>query len=132
MTTPRILIIGDSISLLREVYETLESRGYEVSIGSGGPSPSLTISRNSPDLLILESGPGLGKLERWRRAIESYRSHQHLSILTIRDRSHDSVERAALDDLSDLGSLPWSLDLEELIARLEDRFESDDPMQLVA
>ena len=83
MAPPRILVIGDSIALLRKLYSALSNQGYEVAVGAGGPSPSLTICRNSPDLLIVELGPGLGRFERWRCAIESYRSRQPLSILTI-------------------------------------------------
>jgi hypothetical protein len=42
------------------------------------------------------------------------------------------VERSEIDALSDLGTLRLPLDLGELISRVEDWFEMDNPAQLVA
>ena len=90
MLPVRILVVGNTVGLQRRLFTALDREGYAVSIGAGGPPPTLTLARNCPDLLILEAGPALGRIESWRRAIASFRSRSTLlppSALRSGDRS---------------------------------------------
>jgi hypothetical protein len=108
------------MALLRRIDDHLEAAGLSVTIGTSGPAPSLTLERSAPDALVIELGPGLGRIDRWRHAIDSYRNRRALAILTISGDPRIRPGFQPLVSLSTLGTLTHPIDLEELLARLQD------------
>jgi hypothetical protein len=128
MLPVRILVVGNTIGLQRRLFAALDREGYAVSIGAGGPPPTLTLARNCPDLLILEVGPALGRIESWRRAIASFRSRRPLSVLAVAPESLDHDERATLESITDLGILFRPTSTKEIVERLNEWYESETPI----
>lgn len=129
MLPVRVLIVGNTVGLQRRLYGALDRDGYSVMIGAGGPPPALTLTRNCPDLLILEVGPALGKLERWRRAIASFRSRRPLSVLAIAPESLDQKMRANLEAIPDLWLLTQPVSTTDICDRVEEWYSSEAPMR---
>lgn len=128
MLPVRILVVGNTVGLQRRLFTALDREGYAVAIGAGGPPPALTLSRNCPDLLILEVGPALGRVESWRRAIASFRSRRPLSVLVLAPENLDRDERAALESITDLGIMVRATSTKEIVERLEEWYDSETPM----
>jgi len=131
MLPVRILVVGNTIGLQRRLFAALDRQGYAVSIGAGGPPPALTLARNCPDLLILEVGPALGRIESWRRAIASFRSRRPLSVLAIAPESLDRDERATLESTTDLGIIVRPTSTTEIVQRLDEWYDSETPVMEV-
>ena len=129
MLPVRVLIVGNTVGLQRRLYGNLDRDGYAVSIGAGGPPPALTLTRNCPDLLIVEIGPALGKLERWRRAIASFRSKRPLSVLAIVPENLDSKEKINIESIPDIWIMIQPVSANDIRERVGDWYTSETPMR---
>jgi DNA-binding response OmpR family regulator len=128
MLPVRILVVANTIGLQRRLYSVLDREGFAVSIGAGGPPPALTLARNCPDLLILEVGPALGRIESWRRSIASFRSRRPLCVLAIASENTDHDDRAALEEIADLGLLVRPASTREILERVSEWYDAETPL----
>jgi DNA-binding NarL/FixJ family response regulator len=106
MIPVRVLLVDESLPLLRGVKEELESSGgFEVFTAVSPAAGMLALARLQPDLLIANPYAGRGSAEEWRRAVERYRSGRALSVLVLADRLPEP-DASVLRDIADLGVLP--------------------------
>lgn len=106
MIPVRVLLVDESLPLLRGLKEELESSGgFEVFTAVSPAAGLLRLARLQPDLLIANPYAGRGTAEEWRRAVERYRSGRSLSVLMLADRVHEP-DRSVLRDIADLGVVP--------------------------
>jgi hypothetical protein len=121
----RILLIGEAQNLMRRIHVRLETLGYEVTLGCGAPAPSFSLSRVRPDILVAELSAGDGRVETWRRAIESFRMRRPLSVLFLADARSGLADRAMAEELADLGLVEKPQRARKVIERLETWYESE-------
>jgi DNA-binding response OmpR family regulator len=121
----RILLIGDTLNLMRRLKFRLEVQGYEVTLGCGAPSPAFSLSRVRPDVLIAELAAGDGRIETWRRGIESYRMRRSLSVLFLADERAGKGERLLAAEAADLGIVEKPQRARKVIERLETWYEAE-------
>jgi hypothetical protein len=125
MQPVRILLIADTIHLMRRLRFRLEAQGYEVTLGCGAPSPAFSLSRVRPDVLIAELSAGDGRVETWRRGIESYRMRRPLSVLFLADERVGKGERPLAEGIADLGLVEKPHRTRKVIERLETWYEAE-------
>jgi DNA-binding NarL/FixJ family response regulator len=103
MIPVRVLLVDESLPLLREVKEELESSGgFEVFTAVSPAAGMLALARLQPDLLIANPYAGRGTAEEWRRAVDRFRSGRPLSVLVLADRLPEP-DASVLRDIADLG-----------------------------
>lgn len=106
MIPVRVLLVDESLPLLREVKEELESSGgFEVFTAVSPAAGLLGLARLQPDLLIANPYAGRGTVEEWRRAVERYRAGRSLSVLVLADRMCER-DASILREIADLGVIP--------------------------
>jgi two-component system KDP operon response regulator KdpE len=111
----RLLVVDDDPPLLRALVMNLTSRGYDVTTASTAALALAQISRNPPDLLILDLGlPDLDGVEVIRE-LRSREPRLPIIVLSARTTSHDKV--TALD-LGAVDYISKPFDMNELVARL--------------
>jgi DNA-binding NarL/FixJ family response regulator len=102
----RVLLVDESLPLLREVKEELESSGgFEVFTAVSPAAGLLGLARLQPDLLIANPYAGRGTAEDWRRAVERYRAGRSLSVLVLANRVREP-DTSVLREVADLGIVP--------------------------
>jgi DNA-binding response OmpR family regulator len=106
MIPVRVLLVDESLPLLRAVKEELESSGgFEVFTAVSTAAGLLGLARLQPDLLIANPYAGRGTAEDWRRSVERYRAGRSLSVLVLANRVHEP-DATVLRDVADLGIVP--------------------------
>ena len=106
MIPVRVLLVDESLPLLREVKEELESSGgFEVFTAVSPVAGLLGLARLQPDLLIANPYAGRGTAEDWRRAVERYRAGRSLSVLVLANRVREP-DASVLREVADLGIVP--------------------------
>lgn len=109
-----VLVVDDDIGIQRALQRSLSAYGYEVSAVSTGEEALEEISRERPDLVLLDLGlPGMSGLE----VCEKIRAESNLPIivLSIKNAEHDKVR--ALDlGADDYVSKPFGIN--EVLARI--------------
>jgi two-component system KDP operon response regulator KdpE len=76
-----VLVVDDDIGIQRALQRSLSAYGYEVSAVSTGEEALEEISRERPDLVLLDLGlPGMSGLE----VCEKIRAESNLPIILIR------------------------------------------------
>jgi len=125
MQPVRILLIGEAVNLMRRLRFRLETLGYEVTLGCGAPSPAFSLTRVRPDILVAELSAGDGRVETWRRAIESYRSRRPLSVLFLADERTGLGDRTLAAEAADLGLVERPQRARKVIERLESWYEAE-------
>jgi two-component system KDP operon response regulator KdpE len=109
-----VLVVDDDIGIQRALQRSLSAYGYEVSAVSTGEEALAEISRERPDLVLLDLGlPGMSGLE----VCEKIRAESNLPIivLSIKNAEHDKVH--ALDlGADDYVSKPFGIN--EVLARI--------------
>jgi DNA-binding response OmpR family regulator len=103
MIPVRVLLVDESLPLLRAVKEELESSGgFEVHTAVSPAAGLLGLARLRPDLLIVNPYAGRGTAEDWRRAVERYRAGRALSVLLLADGVREP-DASVLRGIADLG-----------------------------
>jgi DNA-binding NarL/FixJ family response regulator len=106
MIPVRVLLVDESLPLLRGIKEELESSGgFEVFTAVSSAAGLLGLARLQPDLLIVNPYTGRGSAEDWRRAAERYRAGRPLSVLVLANRV-GARDALVLRELADLGIVP--------------------------
>jgi two-component system, OmpR family, KDP operon response regulator KdpE len=110
----RVLVIDDEPSILRALRINLTARNYEVSTASDGASGLAAVSRERPDVLILDLGlPDMDGTE----VIHGVRGWTSTPIIVLSVWGHEHQKVAALDaGADDYVTKPFGMD--ELLARL--------------
>jgi two-component system, OmpR family, response regulator MprA len=111
----RILVVEDDRSVRDALDRALRAQGYEVTTAGDGLAALAAVTREDPDLVVLDLGlPGMDGLAVCRR-LRADGDHRPVLVLTARDAVDDRV--AGLDVGADdyLGK-PFAL--EELLARV--------------
>jgi len=62
---PRILLIEDNEMNRDMLSRRLERKGFAVCLASDGPSGIAAASAESPDLILMDVGLGIGKMDGW-------------------------------------------------------------------
>ena len=125
MQPVRVLLIGDTMNLMRRLRLRLEAQGYEVTLGCGAPSPTFSLSRVRPDVLVAELAAGDGRVETWRRGIESYRLRRPLSVLFLADERAGRRDRILAEEIADLGLVEAPHRARQVIERLDSWYEAE-------
>jgi two-component system, OmpR family, KDP operon response regulator KdpE len=110
----RVLVIDDEPSILRALRINLTARSYEVSTASDGASGLAAVSRERPDVLILDLGlPDMDGTE----VIYGVRGWTSTPIIVLSVWDQEQQKVAALDaGADDYVTKPFGMD--ELLARL--------------
>ncbi|HLH82074.1 MAG TPA: response regulator [Trebonia sp.] len=110
----RVLVIDDEPSILRALRINLTARNYEVSTASDGASGLAAVSRERPDVLILDLGlPDMDGTE----VIHGVRGWSSTPIIVLSVWGQEEQKVAALDaGADDYVTKPFGMD--ELLARL--------------
>jgi two-component system, OmpR family, KDP operon response regulator KdpE len=110
----RVLVIDDEPSILRALRINLTARNYEVSTASDGASGLAAVSRERPDVLILDLGlPDMDGTE----VIYGVRGWTSTPIIVLSVWDQEQQKVAALDaGADDYVTKPFGMD--ELLARL--------------
>ncbi len=110
----RVLVIDDEPSILRALRINLTARNYEVSTASDGASGLAAVSRDRPDVLILDLGlPDMDGTE----VIHGVRGWTSTPIIVLSVWGQEHQKVAALDaGADDYVTKPFGMD--ELLARL--------------
>jgi len=110
----RVLVIDDEPSILRALRINLTARNYEVSTASDGASGLAAVSRERPDVLILDLGlPDMDGTE----VIHGVRGWTSTPIIVLSVWGQEHQKVAALDaGADDYVTKPFGMD--ELLARL--------------
>jgi two-component system KDP operon response regulator KdpE len=111
---PLILVVDDEPQILRVMRTGLPPRGYDVRVASSGEEALDEISKEMPDLIILDlMMPGLSGLEVCRRV----REFASVPIIVLSAKGAESDKVAALDlGADDYVTKPFGMD--ELLARV--------------
>ncbi len=131
MLPVRILLAGDHPERLLGCRDGLEEAGYEVSLWRGIGSVAFGLKRSGADLLIVEPaaiGAGLAAL---RHSIEAIRRHRSLAVMVLLPRSLGGRIAGEAAATADLGVVHEPYPTEEILARLDDWYESENPALLV-
>ena len=110
----RVLVVDDEPSILRALRINLAARKYEVSVASDGASGLAAVSRDRPDVVILDLGlPDIDGTE----VIRGIRGWTATPIIVLSVWGQESQKVAALDaGADDYVTKPFGMD--ELLARL--------------
>ena len=110
----RVLVIDDEPSILRALRINLTARNYEVSTAADGASGLAAVSRERPDVLILDLGlPDMDGTE----VIHGVRGWTSTPIIVLSVWGQEHQKVAALDaGADDYVTKPFGMD--ELLARL--------------
>ena len=110
----KVLVIDDEPSILRALRINLTARGYEVTTASDGASGLAAVSRERPDVLILDLGlPDLDGTD----VIHGVRGWTSTPIIVLSVWDQEQQKVAALDaGADDYVTKPFGMD--ELLARL--------------
>jgi two-component system KDP operon response regulator KdpE len=110
----RVLLVDDEVSIQRAVAPLLRSRGYEVEVAESGTNALAIISRDPPDLVVLDLGlPDIDGIEVCRRI----RATSKMPIVVLSARGGEADKVAALDiGADDYVTKPFGP--EELLARV--------------
>ncbi len=110
----KVLVIDDEPSILRALRINLTARNYEVSTASDGASGLAAVSRDRPDVLILDLGlPDMDGTE----VIHGVRGWTSTPIIVLSVWGQEHQKVAALDaGADDYVTKPFGMD--ELLARL--------------
>jgi len=110
----RVLVIDDEPSILRALRINLTARNYEVSTASDGASGLAAVSRERPDVLILDLGlPDMDGTD----VIHGVRGWSSTPIIVLSVWDQEQQKVAALDaGADDYVTKPFGMD--ELLARL--------------
>ena len=110
----RVLVIDDEPSILRALRNNLTARNYEVSTASDGASGLAAVSRERPDVLILDLGlPDMDGTD----VIHGVRGWSSTPIIVLSVWDQEQQKVAALDaGADDYVTKPFGMD--ELLARL--------------
>src|SRR5215469_7601167 len=110
----RVLVIDDEPSILRALRINLTARNYEVSTASDGASGLAAVSRDRPDVMILDLGlPDMDGTE----VIHGVRGWTSTPIIVLSVWGQEHQKVAALDaGADDYVTKPFGMD--ELLARL--------------
>jgi len=110
----RVLVIDDEPSILRALRINLTARNYEVSTASDGTSGLAAVSRDRPDVLILDLGlPDMDGTD----VIHGVRGWTSTPIIVLSVWGQEHQKVAALDaGADDYVTKPFGMD--ELLARL--------------
>ena len=113
-TVTRVLVIDDEPSILRALRINLTARNYEVSTASDGASGLAAVSRERPDVLILDLGlPDMDGTD----VIHGVRGWSSTPIIVLSVWDQEQQKVAALDaGADDYVTKPFGMD--ELLARL--------------
>ena len=114
MNRPRILLVDDEPSLLATIAPLLRAQGYDVATATSGNAALDSVSRQLPQLVIVDLGlPDIDGVEVCRRLREG----RALSILVLSARGAEADKVAALDaGADDYVTKPFGPD--ELLARV--------------
>lgn len=109
-----ILVVDDEIEIVRALRRALEAHGYAVLTASSGEEAVEAVTRQHPDLLLLDLLlPGMSGLEVCRRVRAE--SNVPIIVLSVKDAERDKVE--ALDlGADDYVAKPFGVD--EVLARV--------------
>jgi two-component system KDP operon response regulator KdpE len=110
----KVLVIDDEPSILRALRINLSARDYEVTTASDGTSGLAAVSRERPDVLILDLGlPDMDGTD----VIHGVRGWTSTPIIVLSVWGHEHQKVAALDaGADDYVTKPFGMD--ELLARL--------------
>jgi two-component system KDP operon response regulator KdpE len=110
----RVLLVDDEVSIQRAVAPLLRSSGYEVEVAESGTNALAIISRDPPDLVVLDLGlPDIDGIEVCRRI----RATSKMPIVVLSARGGEADKVAALDmGADDYVTKPFGP--EELLARV--------------
>jgi two-component system KDP operon response regulator KdpE len=110
----KVLVIDDEPSILRALRINLTARGYEVSTALDGSSGLTSVSRERPDVLILDLGlPDMDGTD----VIHGVRGWTSIPIIVLSVWGAERMKVAALDaGADDYVTKPFGMD--ELLARL--------------
>ena len=113
MTKPVVLVVDDEPQILRVMRASLPIRGYEVLTASSGKEALDQLSKQVPDLVILDLAmPEMSGLEVCRRV----REFSTVPIIILSAKGSESDKVAALDlGADDYVTKPFGMD--ELLAR---------------
>jgi two-component system KDP operon response regulator KdpE len=111
---PIILVVDDEPQILRVMRASLPARGYDLRTTATGEEALESISRETPDLIILDLVlPGMSGLEVCRRV----REFSSVPIIVLSAKGAEGEKVAALDSgADDYVTKPFGL--EELLARM--------------
>ena len=114
MSGAKILVVDDEPQIRRVLRSTLSARGYVIAEAGGGDAALQSLSKERPDLVLLDMNmPGMDGIEACREIRRS--SDAPIIMLTVRSAERDKV--AALDaGADDYVVKPFSI--EELLARI--------------
>jgi len=114
MTKPVVLVVDDEPQILRVMRASLPIRGYEVLTASSGKEALDQLSKQVPDLVILDLAmPEMSGLEVCRRV----REFSTVPIIILSAKGSESDKVAALDlGADDYVTKPFGMD--ELLARV--------------
>ena len=114
MSKPAILVVDDEPQILRVMRASLPVRGYQVITAANGEDALDQVSKQVPDLIILDLAmPGLTGLEVCRRI----REFSAVPIIVLSAKGSESDKVAALDlGADDYITKPFGMD--ELLARV--------------
>jgi two-component system, OmpR family, KDP operon response regulator KdpE len=113
MRKPTVLVVDDEPQILRVMRASLPIRGYEVLTASSGEEALNQLSKQVPDLIILDLAmPEMSGLEVCRRV----REFSSVPIIVLSAKGSESDKVAALDlGADDYVTKPFGMD--ELLAR---------------
>ena len=114
MNKPVVLVVDDEPQILRVMRASLPIRGYEVLTASSGEEALNQLSKQVPDLVILDLAmPEMSGLEVCRRV----REFSSVPIIVLSAKGSESDKVAALDlGADDYVTKPFGMD--ELLARV--------------
>jgi two-component system KDP operon response regulator KdpE len=114
VSTANILVVDDEPQIRRVLRSTLSTRGYVITEAKTGEEALETLSKNRPDLILLDVNmPGMGGIEACREIRRGFDAP--IIMLTVRTAERDKV--AALDaGADDYVVKPFGI--EELLARI--------------
>lgn len=130
MLPVRILLAGDHPERLLGCRDDLEAAGYEVFLWRGVGSVAFGLKRSSADLLIVEASAAGAPAGALRRCVDATRRHRSLAVMVLLPRSAGGVGAAEAGGCADLGVVHEPYPTEEILARLDDWYESDHPALL--
>ena len=117
MTPPRILVVDDEPQIARVLRTSLESKGYEVAVASGGEQAIERFLSFQPHLVITDLAMPLMDGLALTRAI---RKLGDTPIIVLSVRSSESMKINALDEGAD-DYITKPFGIQELLARVRSR-----------
>ncbi len=114
MTTTKVLVVDDEVSIRKALSLNLAARSYEVVLADSGEAAMQAVAVEHPDIVLLDLGlPGIDGIG----TIEALRGWTDVPIIVLTVRDDESSKIAALDaGADDYITKPFSMG--ELLARL--------------